>query len=143
MPSSVVCVDAGVALRLVLPEPGQDVVLARWADWIETGTRLVSPYLFAFETTSVVRNKVARGLLARDAGETALAEIQAQRIELVHPEGLESAAWQLATALDRPTAYDAFYLAVGRLLDGETWTTDERLYRAAHRRAPWLRLIAG
>lgn len=141
MPDSVVCVDASVGLGLVLPDPRQEATLRQWGDWVAAGTRLVSPYLFAYETTSVIRNRVARGLLSDRLGEAALAEILAQRVELLHPDDLEAAAYGLARALGRPNAYDCFYLALGQLLDCTTWTLDARLFRATQRRVSWLRLL--
>ena len=141
MVDSVVCVDASVGLKLVLPEPGHDAALSQWLAWINDGVQLVSPHLFAYETTSVLRNKVARGVIGAVMAERALAELLAQRVELLHPEGLEAAAYALASDLRRPNAYDTFYLAVGRLLGCATWTADERLYRAVHRQAGWLKVI--
>ncbi len=140
-PGAVACVDASLALRLVLSEPGHDAVRLQWTAWARAGTRLVSPCLFAYETTSAIRKQVARGLLPHDLAEEALIELEALKIELVHPSGLEREALALAGALDRPTAYDAFYLALGKLLGCPTWTADERLHRAVAPRAPWVRLI--
>lgn len=143
MPTSTVCVDASLALRLVLPEAGQEQVLATWSGWVESGVRLVSPYLFAYETTSVVRNRTAHGLLSAELAEAALAELLAQEVELLHPADLEPEAFALARDLARPTAYNALYLALDKLLACETWTADARLYDAVHERPLWVSLVPG
>lgn len=140
-PPSTVCVDASLGLKLVLPEPGHEEVLSLWAGWAERGVRIVSPYLFAFETASVIRNRVARRLLLPGDAAAALQELAGQEVELVHPEGLEREAYALATALDRPTAYDAFYLALGKLIGCTTYTADSRLHRAVHRRLRAIQLV--
>jgi predicted nucleic acid-binding protein len=141
MPGSVACVDASVGLGLVLPDSRHEATLAQWRQWIATGTRLVSPHLFAYETTSVIRNRVARGHIPDRLGEAALAEILSLQVELLHPDGLEAAAYGLARELVRPSAYDCFYLALGRLLDCPTWTLDTRLFQETRARVSWLRLI--
>jgi len=51
---------------------------------------------------------------------------------------LHNRAWQLATQLNRPTAYDAHYLALAKILDCEFWTADQRLVNAAQSTLPWV-----
>jgi predicted nucleic acid-binding protein len=140
MPGSVACVDASIGLGLVLPDSHHEATLDQWREWIATGTRLVS--LFAYETTSVIRNRVARGLIPDRLGEAALAELLSLQVELLHPDGLEAAAYGLTREFARPSAYDCFYLALGRLLDCPTWTLDARLFQATGARATWLRLVS-
>src|SRR2546425_1056766 len=79
---SVVCADASLALRLVLAEPGHERANALWQAWRLAGTRVVSPYLFAFETTATLRKLVARNALAFDAAEKARAVVRSFPVEL-------------------------------------------------------------
>jgi len=140
---STVCVDASVALRLVLAEPGQAQANAQWESWLGAGTRLVSPYLFAFETTASLRKLVHRNALAPEAAKKAHAIVRSFPVELLHPEGIEDEAFALATDLGLATAYDSFYLALARKLVCEVWTADASLHRSVGRRFAPLRLLPG
>ena len=51
-------------------------------------------------------------------------------VELYFDEGLLRRGYELATAYNRPTAYDAQYLALAERLDCTFWTADERLFNA-------------
>jgi predicted nucleic acid-binding protein len=137
--SSLVCVDASLALKLVLGEDDSPRALALWRRWIDEGVTVVAPPLLAYEVTSVLRSKVYRGLLAAEAGDEAFREIHAQGIRYLAPEGLHARAWELAGRLDRPAAYDAHYLALAEILGCEFWTADGRLNNAVKDVLPWVR----
>ena len=49
--------------------------------------------------------------------------------------------YELATQFNRPTAYDAQYLAVAERLQCEFWTVDERLYNAVKQALPWVKWL--
>lgn len=51
---------------------------------------------------------------------------------------LHERAWNLAAEPNRPTAYDAPYLALAEILVCEFWTADKRLYQAVQSRLPWV-----
>jgi predicted nucleic acid-binding protein len=55
--------------------------------------------------------------------------------------GLHRTAWELATRLDQPTAYDAHYLALAQALDCPFWTADRRLYQATRDTLPGVNLL--
>lgn len=139
--ASLVVVDASFALKLVLPEEHSDHVRRMWESWIKEGTDVSAPYLLIYEVASVLRNKVFRGELSPEEGEAALLAIDAQGIRLLHIEGLEQVAWELATEFNRPAAYDTTYLALARILDCEFWTADARLKNAVQGRLPYLRWV--
>ena len=129
-PASLVVVDACFALKLVLPEDYGDRVREVWEYWVKAGTEISAPYLLTYEVLSVLRNKVFRGELNPEEGEAALLAMKAQGICLLHAEGLEQAAWDLAKEFNRPTAYDTIYLALAGILYCEFWTADVRLKNA-------------
>jgi len=55
--------------------------------------------------------------------------------------GLLRRAYEIATLLELPTAYDAQYLAVAERYECEFWMADERLHNAVSSRFPsvqWL-----
>ena len=136
-----ICVDASVALKLVLDEEDSDTTHALWASWVAAGLEIIAPCHLAFEVTSVIRNHVYRGEISAEAGQTAFEAIHAQGIDLVHPDTLHKRAWELAQQFNRPTAYDAYYLALGELAGCDVWTADRRLFHAVQDTLPWVRWL--
>jgi len=139
--SRLICVDASFALKLVLDEPGSEQVQALWAAWIAEGAVLIAPCHLAFEVTAVIRNHVYRRNISAEAGQMAFKAFLAQEIELRHPDDLEVRAWELAQQYDRPTAYDASYLALAESAGCELWTADGRLVKAVGGTLPWLKTL--
>lgn len=139
--SGTVCVDASFALKLVLDEPDSEQVQACWADWLAEGVTIIAPCHLAFEVTSVIRNHVYRREISARAGQVAFEAFLAQEIELRHPASLEARAWELAEQYNRPTAYDAAYLALAEHAGCELWTADGRLVKAVGGALPWLKTI--
>lgn len=139
--NSLVCVDASLALKLVLGEEDSPKTIALWNRWINEGVTVTAPPLLAYEVTSALRTKVYRGLLTGEASEEAFRVIHTQGIHYLSPENLHIRAWELAKRLGRPAAYDAHYLALAEILGCEFWTADQRLYNAAVRTLPWIRCL--
>ena len=139
--SSQICVDASLALKLVLDEEDSEKAHALWAGWVAAGTEVMAPCHLGFEVTSVIRNHVARGEISAQAGRAAFEAILAQGIQLVHPDVLLERAWELAEQFGRPTAYDACYLALGEMAGCELWTADRRLYQAVRGALPWVKWL--
>jgi predicted nucleic acid-binding protein len=137
--TSPICVDSGIALKLVLNEPDSSKAATLWRTWLSSNKRLVAPPLFPIEITAVLRKHVHRGLITQPYGETALRKALNFNVSLVSYPDLHLHAYELATQFNRPTAYDAHYLAVARWLKCDFWTADERLYNAVHSLAPWVR----
>jgi predicted nucleic acid-binding protein len=141
LPNSTVCVDASVILKLVIREDGSDVARELWAHWLSEGTEVVAPRLLFYETTSALRNKVHRGLMSENDGTYGLERILKLQITLIQTPDLHTNAWQLAKRLNRPSAYDASYLAVAAARDCALWTADTRLYNAVKDGFPAIHLI--
>jgi predicted nucleic acid-binding protein len=139
--SSEICVDASFAIKLVLPEADSHSASYLWASWSAHEVRVLAPCHLVYEVVSVIRNHVFRTDIELEDGQRALEAFLAQDIELVHPNGFEQRAWELAQRFDRPTAYDAYYLAVAEAANCELWTADSRLYRAVHDSLEWVRLL--
>lgn len=136
-----VVIDASVMLKLLLPEEGTEAVRGLWARWIEQETEVTAPFLLAYEVISVLRNKVFRGELPPEAGEAAFVAFRTQDISLLHPDGIEEKAWELAKQLNLPTSYDAAYLALAELTECELWTADRRLATGLKKKVPRVRVI--
>jgi predicted nucleic acid-binding protein len=134
-----VCLDASVGLKLLVAEDDSARARSLWRAWTAQGFLVVAPGLFVFECTSALRRMVVRGDLALESARRAVGLLLEMPLSLQAPGGLVERAWDLAGALNRPTAYDCFYLAVAELLGIECWTADRRLYNAVHTKCRWLR----
>ncbi|MBN1285209.1 MAG: type II toxin-antitoxin system VapC family toxin [Anaerolineae bacterium] len=66
----------------------------------------------------------------------------AKPVHLLMDDDLLRRAYDLATRFNRPTAYDAQYLAVAERLACEFWTADDRLFHAVAGELPWVRRLS-
>jgi predicted nucleic acid-binding protein len=139
--TSPICVDSGIALKLILNEPDSPKAETLWRSWLSANRRLVAPPLFPIEITAVIRKHVHRGLITQTYGVAALHKALDFKVSLVSYPDLQLHAYELATQFNRPTAYDAHYLAVARQLGCDFWTADERLYNAVRLLVPWVRWL--
>ena len=139
--SSLVVVDASFVLKLILPEEYSEQVRQVWEWWVRKGIEVSAPYLLTYEVVSVLLHKVFRGELSPEEGEAALLAIEGQGIRLLHVEGLEQVAWDLAKKFNRPAAYDTSYLALAQVLDCEFWTADAKLKNAVRGNLHYLRWV--
>ena len=143
MTNSVVCVDASLSLKLIFPEPDSHLARERWQQWREASTRIIAPTLWAYEVTSVIRNRTFRGLLDPEMESDIIIAVHALPVELMAPAGLHQYAWELARRFNRPAAYDAHYLALAGMAGAHFWTADERLYNAVRSDLPWIHHLQG
>ncbi len=125
-----VCIDASVALKLVVDESGSGAARDLWRDWARIGCRPIAPPLFVFEVVSALRRMVVRGDLAEESACAARDRLLAMPIRLPAPAGLLQRAWDLARIHGRPQVYDSFYLALADMLDVDLWTADRRFFNA-------------
>ena len=141
MPRLPVCVDANIVVALVTTETQSEKALALWAEWMRGGVQVVAPALLRYEVTSALRRKVVRGAMSLQDARRALEETLALDIELLDPSELSPRALDLAARFNRPAAYDAHYLALAEMMEGEFWTADERLYNAVRDDFPRIRWL--
>jgi predicted nucleic acid-binding protein len=123
-----VCVDASLALKVVVTEPNNDKADAVFDEWANAGQQLVAPAFFEVETDSILRQKVVlcRELTLEQA-ESAFAKLQALPILPGSLPAQRQRAWQIATPCGVATVYGATHLALAELPGGEFWTADERM----------------
>lgn len=133
-----VCVDANLTVKLVVPEQDSALAEALWESWRTRGTTVIAPTLWGYEVTSVIRKYAYRKCISPAAEEKAIATIHRLRIRLVRPTGLHQRAWELARYLDLPAAYDAHYLALAETNDCPFWTADKRLFNAVRDELDWV-----
>lgn len=82
MPSSV-CIDASLAVKLVLPEEHADRARALWMEWVRQGTECFAPVLWGYEVASVVRKYGHRGSLTPEEKDEALRLLLGSSIQIV------------------------------------------------------------
>ena len=139
--SSQVCIDANLALKLVLVEEDSSKAQHLWDTWVDADVEIVAPPLLAFEGTSVICNKMHRGLAPPEEAELMFKAFHLLGVRLLYPDGLHEKAWELAKQFNRPQAYDSHYLALAEILGLEFWTGDKRLYNTVKRRLPWVKWL--
>ena len=128
-PAQEVCVDASLAVKVVVTEPDSDKADALFDEWAYEGKQLIVPAFFAVETDSILRQKVAlRKELTPEQAEAAFAKLQTLPIQQIAVVGQRQRAWEMATDYGFVTVYDATYLALAELRGCEFWTADERLF---------------
>jgi len=136
MPSTLV-VDAGLALKLVLPGPEQTRLQALVDKWRRDGAALVAPDLWLYEVTSALAKAVHFEVLTDEEGRRALGLLHRLDVRLVPPDAtLAALAYDWTRRLRRAAAYDSFYLALAETLGVDLWTTDMRLRTAVD--LPWV-----
>ena len=136
-----VVVDSGIFLKTVLPEDYSDEADKLFKHWQQQGVNLAAPSLFQYEVISVLRKSVVRKVITEAQAQQALLIFSNLTIAYSLEYHLLSRAYELATQLNRPTAYDAQYLALAEHLQCEFWTQDERLYNAVRSQLKWVKWL--
>jgi predicted nucleic acid-binding protein len=133
-------IDASVAVKWVLEEPGSD-----WARALPaTGAHLVAPNLLCTECGNVLWRMVRTKRIGASLLEGFWSVINAVPLALCDADwGLNAAALRLSVRLDHPI-YDCLYLAVALDRGAALATADQRFLRALRRAAvlPLDRLLA-
>ena len=125
-----VCVDASVAIKVVVPEVGSDKADALFDRWAGEEIQLIAPAFFEVETDSILRQKASlRRELTADQAQRAFASLRALPIKTKHSAEQRERAWEIASEFQFPTVYDATYLALTELSQCEFWTADEKLFK--------------
>jgi predicted nucleic acid-binding protein len=126
-----VVVDAAIIVDALLDLSANAELLRRRL--AREGSACAAPELMDAEVAHVVRRRVLRGDLSSAAGEAALADLVAIRIQRHSHLPLLQRAFQLR---DNATIYDALYLALAEVLDATFLTRDRALARVPDVGAP-------
>lgn len=121
-------IDASVALKWVIDEPGSESALAL------AGARLWAPALLRVECASALWRKVRTHELDGQQARGRLAALERAPVTLAADENLTSEALRLSLDLEHPV-YDCLYLALAIELEVPVITADRRFIRAVHRHA--------
>ncbi len=140
MNSSWLCVDADLVIRLVA-DPADESVRSLWEQWDAGGRQLAAPTLLYYEVTNALHRYQELGLMSASSVRLALRAALALPLHLHGEAALHERALDLAQRFALPSAYDAHYLALAELLDGEFWTADARLARAVRADLACVRLV--
>jgi predicted nucleic acid-binding protein len=130
-------VDASVAIKWVVPEPGSEE-----ADLLLAGDHaLEAPDLLASEAANTLWKKTARGELSPRHAREALDVLLHGGLTWHPTSPLLPRALELAR-LSRHPVYDCVYLALAESVDGAVVTADESLLRIARARRIGARTLA-
>jgi predicted nucleic acid-binding protein len=126
---SQVCIDASIALRLILPTDQSAQADSLFQKWHEAGQQIISPPLFDFEMISNIRKLMQMKLILPQQGEQAFQYFQELAISIINPAPLLRTAWELTSKYDRTQWYDLHYLALAELNDCDLWTARKMFYK--------------
>lgn len=119
-----VVVDAAIVVDALLDISADAELLRRRL--AQENSTCAAPELMDAEVAYVVRRRVLRGELSAAAGEAALADLMATRIQRHSHLPLLHRAFELR---DNATIYDALYLALAEVLEATLLTRDRALAR--------------
>lgn len=141
MPSSWICVDANLVIRLVA-DPSDECVRQLWVQWEAARRQLAAPGLLYYEVTDALYRYQTLGYMTALSVQLALEAALALPLHLHREPDLHRRALALAERFGLPAAYDAHYLAVAEQLGGELWTADRALAHAVHSEVGWVHLVS-
>lgn len=136
-----VCVDANIALCVLLNDEHRESVERLWETWLGGDFDIITAPLFYAEVTSVLRQQAHRGRITDQEARDRLEDVIAWGVVPLEEDAafLQRLAYDLAARFGQPRAYDSQYLAVASVAGCELWTLDKRLYNAVSRELPWVR----
>jgi predicted nucleic acid-binding protein len=129
-----VVVDASVALKWVLDEPGSDAAAALLNE------DLVAPALWLVEAANALWRRARRGEISRDEAMERLSELYNAPVTTTSIEDDLVAAGELANALGHPV-YNCVYLALARRENTWVITADRRFHAVVDQSADFRGLV--
>lgn len=138
----VVILDSGVLLASVFPDELYSLQAVTLLDsLLEDGFALHAPMLLRYEIVASLRKAVYRTRISQADAVVRRDLLLVRKIQFYVDDTLLKRAFDIATELNQPTAYDAQYLALAEQLGCELWTADERLFNAAQSRFGFVRWL--
>jgi predicted nucleic acid-binding protein len=138
-----ICLDASVAIKLILDEDGSNQAKALYRSMLLIRTPIVAPPLMPIEVTNIMRQQMRgpRGLSQAEATNL-LEEFLALSFTIYNPLELHLQALILADTHALPATYDAHYLALAELMSCDFWTADQRLVQQVRSDLPFVRWLS-
>ena len=137
-----ICVDASVATKWILPEEYSEQADALSTGSILAGEPVIAPSLLPIEVTNILRQRIRGEQHISLAEATELLErclaihVSSASAPGLHREALELADWYQFAAV-----YDADYVALAQILRCELWTDDRRLLRTLRGKLDFVKWI--
>jgi predicted nucleic acid-binding protein len=138
---SEVVLDSGILIATVYPETLTPQAKHLIKQLQANNTTLHAPTLLRYELVAVSRKAVYQGRITDEEGLRARDTLLSYPVTLHFDDALLKRGYELAAEYNRPTAYDAQYLALAERLSYEFWTADERMFNAVRGKFPrvsWL-----
>lgn len=138
--SRTLCLDSSVLVKLVVPESGS----TQARDLAVSADKLVAPAFAWAEVGSALLKQVRMGLVTLDEAERAWTLLLALNVQYRDDAEIRREAWRLASLYDLPTLYDAAFLAVANLEEGDGcdfWSADRSLLARLDGRHPRAHLL--
>ena len=131
-----------MAVKWVIPEGDSEIALGLLEHALKSGADLVGPPHLRAEVTSALYRRLRLGEIDEELAIARANDFENFPISLIAPAGLMAKALILSLEFGLKYPYDAFYLALGELIDCDVWTADGDFYRDAHAAYPRLRLLS-
>jgi len=146
--NSYICLDSSVLIKLLVNEEDSDKAASLMELVVNNRMTVVLPDFAWAEVGTVLRKKVARGLISPEQAEIAWESFNSLGvITFVNDISVMRTAWRIADEESLPTLYDAAYLAVSVILskqngeECEFWTADKRLVNSISSRKQLVKLL--
>ncbi len=136
-----ICIDANVAVKWVLPEEHAETALALFTDAAQAHQPIVVPPLFPIEATNIIRRQAPKRNIPLEEARRLLERFFTFPVTLSNPPSLHLTAFDIAVTYNLPATYDAHYVALAQLLGCAFWTADQRLINALAGRLTFVRWI--
>jgi predicted nucleic acid-binding protein len=133
--------DASVALKWVLREPGSDKALAIRADFRRGLHEFVAPDVFLAEIAHALARAERRNIVVSPKGSVLLADLLTTVSQLRSSLPLLPIAFSIASAM-RISFYDCLYVALAERERCELLTADTRLVNALQSQYPFITALA-
>ncbi len=136
-----IILDSGVFIASQLPETFTRQAVGMLQALRGTEINFHAPALMHYEIVAVCRKAVYQKRITPEEGLKVRDTLLNGAVTLHFDEALLKRGYELATKYNRPTAYDAQYLALAERLACDFWTADERLFNAVKEAFPqvhWL-----
>lgn len=133
-------VDASVAIKWLLPEPGHDKALHIQERYQDEELDLVAPYLLIAEVGNVLWKRARRADLTPETARRCFQQLLKDCPYLLDSPAVSTSALALAIA-HHQTVYDCLYLAWALEQRCDLVTADEKFFQAVGTAFPCVKLL--
>ncbi len=124
--------DSGILIASVYVETLSTKAKALLQHFRDAQTILHAPALLRYELIAVSRKAVYQARVTAEQGLVARDQLLSYPVLLHFDDALLKRGYELAEEFNRPTAYDAQYLALAERLSCDFWTADERMFNSVN-----------